>query len=78
MDSIWDPSLIPSDHQPVWLQSQPQLDATVPLDSEQNKARKYTMEDWETQRPEITRLYEENTLNSVMKLMKERHGLDAT
>jgi len=89
MDSLWDPSLsealtypatirIPLNNQPIWLQPQPQLDATVPLDRKQNKAREYTAEDWEAQKQEITRLYEKNTLASIMKLMKERHGFDPT
>ncbi|PVH71368.1 hypothetical protein DL98DRAFT_596999 [Cadophora sp. DSE1049] len=87
MDPIWDLSLseafthpatihILSNNQPIWLQPQPQLDATVPLNRKRNKARKYPEEDWEAQKQEITRLYEKNTLDSIMKLMKERHGFD--
>jgi hypothetical protein len=44
------------------------------------ETRKYTPEDWDIQRWEITRLYwtEDKTLELVMKLMTERHGLIAT
>jgi hypothetical protein len=59
-------------------QPQPELHAMVPLGSRQSEARKYTAEDWDAQRPEITRLYENNTLNGVMEIMRERYGLDAT
>jgi hypothetical protein len=50
----------------------------LPPPSEQIKLRKYSREDWDIQRPEITRLYEDGTLDSVMKSMRERYGLDAT
>jgi hypothetical protein len=40
--------------------------------------RKYTAEDWEAQKSEITRLYNDNTLESVRDFMKKQHGLDAT
>lgn len=40
--------------------------------------RKYTAEDWNIQKSEITRLYEDNTLENVRSFMKERHGLEAT
>jgi hypothetical protein len=40
--------------------------------------RKYTAEDWDVQRSEITRLYHDNTLENVRVFMRERHGLDAT
>ena len=75
---------IPSNNQPtqpqiqLQLQPQPQLHAILPLGSKQNEARKYTAKDWDEQRLEITRLYENNTLNSVVEVMRERHGLDAT
>jgi hypothetical protein len=77
---------IPSNNQPArpqiqWQpqpQPQPQLHAMFPLGSKQNEARKYTVKDWDAQRPEITRQYENNTLSSVMEFMRERHGLDAT
>ncbi|KAM3070358.1 hypothetical protein ACMFMG_010189 [Clarireedia jacksonii] len=89
MDSIWYPSFpevttypatfhIPSHNQPVWPQPQPQLDAPVLLENEQSKARGYTAKDWEAQKQEITRLYENNTLDSIMRIMRERYGLDAT
>lgn len=44
------------------------------------ESRKYTAEDWDIQRPEITRLYwtEDKTLELVMELMTEQHGLIAT
>jgi hypothetical protein len=60
------------------LQPQLQLHAVLPLGVKQNKARKYTAEDWEAQKPEITRLYENKTLKSVMDFMREQHGLGAT
>jgi hypothetical protein len=50
----------------------------LPPATQQNKIRKYSREDWNAQRPEITRLYENGTLESVMKFMRERYGLDAT
>jgi len=50
----------------------------LPPASQQNDIRKYTPEDWNVQRSEITRLYENDTLGSVMKFMRERYGLDAT
>ena len=59
-------------------QLQPQLYAMFPPGINQNEARKYTARDWDEQRPEITRLYENNTLNGVMEYMREQHGLDAT
>jgi hypothetical protein len=89
MNSTWDPSLsgaftypaiihMPSNNQPVWLQRQPQLDATVLQNDKRNKARKYAAEDWEALKLEIARLYNNGTLSSIMRLMKERHGFDAT
>ena len=40
--------------------------------------RKYTTEDWDAQKSEITRLYNDNTLESVRDFMRKQHGLDAT
>jgi hypothetical protein len=40
--------------------------------------RKYTAEDWDAQKSEITRLYNDNTLESVRGIMRTQHGLDAT
>jgi Clr5 domain len=57
--------------------AQPQPDGIFPLDGKQNEARWYKEEDWDAQRPEITRLYENNTLENVMKFMREQHGLKA-
>jgi hypothetical protein len=57
---------------------QPQSDGVFPLSGKLNEARWYTDEDWNAQRPEITRLYENNTLENVMKFMREQHGLKAT
>jgi hypothetical protein len=62
--------------QPV--QSQPRLHTIVSLAGEQDEVRKYTAKDWDAQRLEITRLYNENALKVVMKVMREQHGLDAT
>jgi hypothetical protein len=44
----------------------------------QNEARKYTAQDWEVMKSEIARLYESGTLGSVMRVMREEHGFDAT
>jgi hypothetical protein len=46
--------------------------------SGQNEARKYAAKDWEDRKPEIARLYESGTLESVMKFMREKYGFDAT
>jgi hypothetical protein len=43
-----------------------------------DEARKYTAKDWVTQKAEIARLYENNTLDTVRTIMEERHGLIAT
>ena len=67
---------VPSNNQPA--QPQPQCHAMLPPASQQSKIRKYSPKDWDAQRPEITRLYENDTLESVMKFMRERYGLDAT
>lgn len=68
--------------EPQQAQRQPQpqvhLHAKFPSGIKQTEVRKYTAEDWEEQRPEITRLYEDNTLSKVMELMREKLGLDAT
>ena len=58
--------------------SQPQFHAILSSGSVQNETRKYTAEDWEKQRPEITRLYKNSTLNKVIEFMREQHGFDAT
>jgi hypothetical protein len=50
----------------------------LPPVSQQSEVRKYRAEEWNAWKPEITRLYENDTLQSVMKYMRERHGLDAT
>jgi hypothetical protein len=44
----------------------------------QKELRKYTAKDWDEQKPEIERLYKDNTLESVRAFMKRHHGLDAT
>ena len=72
-ESFASPS-IPSNNQPAQQQSH----AMFPPVGIQNEARKYTAVDWDAQRPEITRLYESATLESVMKVMRERHRLEAT
>jgi hypothetical protein len=84
--ALWDCSIpvtaiyMPWDNQPVQPQTQPQLQLhdMLSLGVKQNKARKYTSEDWKAQKPEITRLYKSKTLNSVMEFMRDQHGLDAT
>ncbi|OBT47133.1 hypothetical protein VE00_03127 [Pseudogymnoascus sp. WSF 3629] len=50
----------------------------APPAGRQNETRKYTTRDWDAQRLEITRLYDNGTLESVMKFMRDRHRLDAT
>jgi hypothetical protein len=40
--------------------------------------RRYTEKDWDAQKSEITRLYNDNTLESVRDFMRKQHGLDAT
>jgi hypothetical protein len=69
---------MPSNSQHAQPQLQPQYYAMLPPANQQNEIRKYKPEDWKVQRPEITRLYENDTLGSVMKFMRERYGLDAT
>ena len=61
-------------------QPQPQFHAMLPADSQQCEVQKYRAEDWDAQRPEITRLYlyENETLESVRKFMREQYALDAT
>jgi hypothetical protein len=51
--------------------------ATFSMAGRQYEARKYTAKDWDTQRPEIIRLYKNGTLESVMKFMREQHRLAA-
>jgi hypothetical protein len=59
--------------------AQPQLPGMFPTASQANEVRKYTTDDWDAQRLEITRLWENYyTLKSVINLMIERHGLHAT
>jgi hypothetical protein len=70
------PAPLPTQH--AYIEHQPQWYATHTLAGEQKEARKYTAKDWDAQRSEILRLYKNGTLKSVMKFMRERHGLDAT
>lgn len=67
-----------ADDQPPQPQSPPQLHPMLPPANKPTEARKYTADDWETQREEITRLYEDNTLGRVIDLMRENHHLIAT
>lgn len=69
-------SSVPSSNQT--LQPQPQYHVMLPLVSQQSGIRKYKPKDWDAQRPEITKLYENDTLEGIIKFMRERHGLDAT
>ena len=57
---------------------QDQSHDTSPCPIIQTEMRKYTAKDWDIQRPEITKLYGTETLETVMKFMREQHGLDAT
>jgi hypothetical protein len=58
---------------------QTQFHAMLPPTSHKHlEPRRYTAEDWDIQKAEITRLYEENKLERVMELMRELHGLTAT
>ncbi len=45
---------------------------------QQNEARKYTANDWEDMRPNIARLYDSGTLESVIRSMREEYGFEAT
>ena len=69
-------SNVPASSEPAY--SREQSHGMPTSTDKSHEARKYTAEDWESQRPEITRLYENGTLESVMKFMREQHGLDAT
>ena len=69
-------SNVPAGSEPAY--SQEQSHGMPTSTDKPHEARKYTAKDWESQRPEITRLYEENTLDVVMKFMREKHGLYAT
>jgi Clr5 domain len=64
------------------LQGQPERPfnshASSPPPATPNMSRKYTAEDWDTQKLEIARLYNENTLERGRDFMRQRHGLDAT
>jgi Clr5 domain len=68
-------SKTPND-QPV--QPQPHIYTISPVASKQAALREFIALDWDVQKTEIARLYENNTLGSVMKFMREQHGLDAT
>ena len=60
------------------LQSESQPNMIVQTGETADEAQKYTARDWVTQKAEIARLYESNTLETVRTIMKERHGLIAT
>jgi hypothetical protein len=45
------------------------------LVGKQTEVRKYIAKDWDAQREEITRLYENNTLEGVVNFMKKNMGL---
>lgn len=69
---------VSSNNQPA--QPQLQFHAVLQPASQESEVRKYQTEDWDDRRQEITRLYlyENETLESVRKFMRERYGLDAT
>jgi hypothetical protein len=69
---------IPSNNQFAQPEPQSYVHTRPSLVARQTEVRKYTATDWNTHRAEITRLYEENTLPTVMKFMREKYGLDAT
>jgi hypothetical protein len=69
---------IPYNSQLAQSKSQLQWHALLPSTGNQIEVRRYTPEDWDFHRQEITRLYERGTLEGVMKTMRDRHGLDAT
>ncbi|KAF4628664.1 hypothetical protein G7Y89_g9490 [Cudoniella acicularis] len=50
----------------------------LPPAARPNVPRKYTAEDWEAQKSEIARLYNDGTLENVRNFMSQRHGLNAT
>jgi hypothetical protein len=68
----------PLNTQYVQVEPQTQWNALFPPAGEQNDTRKYTAKDWDTHKLEITGLYENGTLDNVIKSMRKRHGLDAT
>ena len=61
-------------------QPQPRLQWQAPLllAGVREKARQFTATDWEVHRLEITNLYENGTLESLMKYMRDKHGLQST
>jgi len=63
-----------------YAQAEPQMlwHTSFPPVGEQNDTRKYTAKDWDARRLEITELYENGTLDNVIKSMKTRYGLEAT
>lgn len=69
---------IPSNSQFISVQPEFQSDATLSPAVKQNKVRKYTKKDWDAHELEITTMYKNCTLESVIQFMREHHGLDAT
>jgi hypothetical protein len=45
--------------------------------TQQNEVRKYTSKDWDEQRLEIGRLYQDHALEEVRSFMRTHHGLEA-
>ena len=70
----------PSNNQlaPQQYESQTQLQAQVSAARKQDDGRMFKARDWEDHREEITALYENNTLENVMKSIQARYGLVAT
>jgi hypothetical protein len=60
------------------VQSESQPNMIIQPGETADAARKYTKKDWVTQKADIARLYESNTLETVRTIMSERHGLIAT
>ena len=54
------------------------LHAMLPPSRKPTASRSFMAEDWNIRRYEISKLYEENTLEHVMEIMRERHNLTAT
>ncbi|KAH9211156.1 hypothetical protein DL95DRAFT_412334 [Leptodontidium sp. 2 PMI_412] len=69
---------LPSNNRFTQPEPQSHVHTRPSLAGRQMEVRKYTTNDWNTHRAEITRLYEDETLPTLMKFMRQNHGLDAT
>ncbi|KAL5331249.1 hypothetical protein ACEPPN_000778 [Leptodophora sp. 'Broadleaf-Isolate-01'] len=69
---------LPSNNRFTQPEPQSHVHTRPSLAGRQMEVRKYTTNDWNTHRAEITRLYEDETLPTLMEFMRQNHGLDAT